>query len=50
MKNHTIPVSSKLFMLLSILFIFSGTSQAASKTEIDIEVSAYMDPLRLQDI
>ena len=37
---------SKLIMLLSFCFFFIGTSYAASKEEIDIEVSASLDKFR----
>ncbi len=40
MQKHSIRTISQLLTLLCCYFIFIGTSNAASKTEIDIEVSA----------
>ena len=40
MHKHNIQTISKLVLLLSVYFIFIGTSYAAGKVEIDIEVSA----------
>jgi len=40
MHRYNIQAMSKLLMLLSFCFLFIGTSYAASKTEIDIEVAA----------
>ncbi|MCH8263462.1 MAG: hypothetical protein E2O62_02175 [Gammaproteobacteria bacterium] len=46
MHKHNIQTICKLIMLLSFCFIFIGTSYAASKEEIDIEVSASLENFR----
>ncbi|MCH8976298.1 MAG: hypothetical protein IH909_01595, partial [Proteobacteria bacterium] len=46
MHKHNIQTICKLVMLLSFYFIFIGTSYAASKEEIDIEVSASLENFR----
>ena len=46
MYKHNIQIISKLILLLSFYFIFIGTSYAASKVEIDIEVSASLDKFK----
>ena len=46
MHKHYIQTISKLLLLLPFYFIFIGTSHAASKTEIDIEVSAALEKFK----
>ena len=46
MHKHNIQTISKLLVLLPFYFIFIGTSHAASKTEIDIEVSAALEKFK----
>ncbi len=46
MHKHNIQSISKLILLLFVYFIFIGTSYAASKVEIDIEVSASLEKFR----
>jgi lipid-binding SYLF domain-containing protein len=46
MHIHNIQTISKLVMLLSCYFFFIGTSNASSKEEIDIEVSASLDKFK----
>ena len=46
MHKHNIQTMSKLIILLSFCFFFIGTSSAASKTEIDIEVSAALEKFK----
>ena len=46
MHKHNIQIISKLNVLLFFYFIFIGTSYAASKVEIDIEVSASLDKFK----
>jgi len=46
MYKHNIQTMSKLIMLLSFCFFFIGTSNAASKVEIDIEVSAALEKFK----
>jgi len=46
MYKYNIRTISKLILLLSFCFIFIGTSYAASKEEIDIEVSASLEKFK----
>ena len=46
MQEHNIQIISKLLMILSFSLIFNGASYAASKTEIDIEVSAALEKFK----
>jgi len=46
MHKYNIKTISKLIFLLSFYFIFIGSSYAASKTEIDIEVSASLEKFK----
>ncbi len=46
MHKHNIQTISKLLLLLPFYFIFIDTSHAASKTEIDIEVSAALEKFK----
>ena len=46
MRKHNIQSISKLIMLLFFYFIFTGTSYAASKEEINIEVSVALEKFK----
>jgi lipid-binding SYLF domain-containing protein len=46
MHKHDIQTISKLIMLLAFYFIFLGTTYAASKVEIDIEVAASLEEFK----
>ena len=46
MQKHNIQNISKLLLILSFSLIFNGASYAASKTEIDIKVSASLEKFR----
>ena len=46
MRKYNIQTMSKLLTLLFFCFFFIGTSYAASKTEIDIEVAASLEKFK----
>jgi len=46
MHKHNILTISKLIMLLSFYFIFVSTTYAASRAEIDIEISASLEKFK----
>ncbi len=46
MRKYSVQVLSKLLLILSFCLIFNGASYAASKTEIDIEVSASLEKFK----
>ena len=46
MHKHNILIISKLIMLLSFYFIFISTAYAASRSEIDIEISASLEKFK----